>query len=220
MVTSLDTVYSRLYEHFGPQGWWPADTKFEMIAGAILTQNTSWKGVEKAISALKAEKLMNPSRLVNAGQEKIRRLIRPAGFFRQKTERLLNMSRTIIETWNGDINRLFKKPVPEARKELLSLKGLGPETADSILLYAGDKPVFVVDAYSKRICSRLGLIDTDDYDELKRFFESRVKPDVSVYKEFHALLVALGKEYCLSQAARSRCSHCPLEDCCEAGLLT
>ncbi len=219
MVSRLERIYQTLYAHFGPQGWWPADSRFEMIAGAILTQNTSWKGVEKAIAALKAEGLMDPLTMAGTDPGKIQRLIRPAGFFRQKTERLLNISR-VIGRWHGDLDGFFRKPMPEARKELLSLKGLGPETADSILLYAGNKPVFVVDAYSKRICSRLGLIKTDDYDTLKDFFERNVRRDVSVYQEFHALLIALGKNYCLSQSGKARCATCPLEAQCEADLLS
>ncbi len=219
MVDRLGKIYAKLHDHFGPQGWWPADGPFEMVIGAILTQNTTWKNVEKAIASLKAEGLLDPMDLIKTGPDEIQRLIRPTGYFRQKTERLLAISYAIIDKWDGDLGNLFKKPASQARQELLSFKGLGPETVDSILLYAGNKPVFVVDAYSKRICERLGLIKTKDYNELQRFFESNIPVDVEVYKEFHALLVALGKEYCSSNEANMKCHLCPLEADCETGLL-
>lgn len=190
-----------------------------MMVGAILTQNTAWTNVEKAIRSLKSQGLIDPLRLTEARQEKIEQLIRSTGYFRQKTERLINMSRAIVSRWNGDLTELFGQPLTQARGDLLSLKGLGPETADSILLYAGDKQVFVVDAYTHRICERVGLIRKKDYDGVQKFFEANLPVDTGIYKEYHALLVALGKSYCLSSLEKAKCPECPLEAECETGLL-
>lgn len=210
---NLLTLYWKLYHHFGPQDWWPAETPFEVVIGAILTQNTAWVNVEQAISSLKSENLLDAECLITLPGDKLENLIRPAGYFRQKTERLKAISQLIIEDFDGDLDSLFSQPLQKARRTLLAVKGLGPETADSILLYAGEKPIFVIDAYTKRISHRLGLTDREKYRDLQRLFERNLPLDIGLYQEFHALLVALGKNNCRKVP---QCGPCPLgEDCAD-----
>lgn len=210
---NLLTLYWKLYHHFGSQGWWPAETPFEIIVGAILTQNTAWVNVEQAITSLKSENLLDAERLITLPTGKLENLIRPAGYFRQKTQRLKAISQVIIEDFDGDLESLFSQPLQKARRRLLAIKGLGLETADSILLYAGEKPIFVIDAYTKRISHRLGLTDKEKYRDLQRLFERNLPIDAGLYQEFHALLVALGKNNCQRVP---RCGPCPLgEDCAD-----
>lgn len=216
-MRSLIELYGRLYDSFGPQGWWPAESPFEMIVGAILTQNTAWANVEKAIGALKERDLLQMGKMARVSVEKLQTLIRPAGYFRQKAQRLKAISDHLIINYDGELEKLFSLPRLRARGELLKVSGLGKETADSILLYAGEKPVFVIDTYTRRICHRLRLTSLSRYDDLQRFFERNLPPDVKTYQEFHALLVNLGKEYCRRV---SRCAGCPLGRDCEAGLLS
>jgi endonuclease-3 related protein len=188
-----------------------------MIVGAILTQNTAWTNVEKAIAALKERDLLHIEKIARVPEEKLQTLIRPAGYFRQKAQRLKAISDYLTIKYDGELGKLLSLPRLKARRELLNISGLGKETADSILLYAGAKPVFVIDTYTRRICHRVGLTSLNRYDDLQRFFERNLPPDVRTYQEFHALLVALGKEHCCKI---SRCVGCPLGRDCETGLLS
>lgn len=212
-------LYSRLLKYFGPQGWWPGDGPFEMMVGAVLTQNTAWTNVEKAISNLKEDGLLEPAVLAAAPVAKIETAVRPAGYFRQKAARLKGFAVWFSEEWNGEVSRMFAGSTLLLRERLLSVKGLGPETVDSILLYAGGKPVFVIDAYTRRIVGRLGLTDLTGYDELQRFFVRNLPVDVELYSEYHALLVRLGKTYCRADSAKAGCPSCPVGGDCEHNLL-
>lgn len=208
---TLLQIYKKLLKTFGRQHWWPADTPFEVIIGAILTQQTTWKNVEKAIANLKGSNLLNISSLAGMNLGRLEKIVRPAGYFRQKAERLKGVCRYLHKHYGEDLKRLFSKPIPELRKELLSLKGLGPETADSIILYAANRPIFVIDAYTRRMVHRLGLTDLDKYEELRKYFEDHLPRDLEIYQEFHALIVELGKSYCKTKPA---CSRCPLSREC------
>lgn len=203
-------IYKKFLEHFGTQGWWPAESKFEIILGAILTQQTTWKNVEKVIENLKNKNLLDPSKLANAKLGEIEKLIRQTGFYKQKARRLRDFSKYLVERYNGDLGKLFSKPLNELRKELLNLSGIGYETADSILLYAGNKRIFVIDAYTKRLCERLG-IKRKGYEKLRIFFEKNLPRNIGIYKEFHALIVQLGKNYCKIKPV---CNKCPLNAVC------
>jgi endonuclease-3 related protein len=182
--------------------------------GAFLTQNTAWANVEKAMTSLRSQKLLSPQGLSAISEVRLAKLIRSSGYFRQKAGRLRNFYRFIMGTWKGRLDRFLERPVSLVRRELLALHGVGPETADSILLYAGHHPVFVVDAYTRRFGRRFGLFSTDDYEVIQSFFAASLAPAVRVYREFHALLVALGKEFCRS---RPRCEPCPLRTRCKTG---
>jgi len=204
----LKDIYNLLLKRFGPQHWWPGDTPFEVIIGAILTQNTNWTNVVKAIANLKKAKLLIPERLHAIDTARLAELIRPAGYFNIKAARLKNFLNWFFENYSGNLKNLDVVPTDRLREELLSIKGIGPETADSILLYALDRPVFVVDAYTARIAARHHLIDSGaGYDEIKELFESRLASDVKLFNEYHALLVRLGKEFC---RPTPRCETCPL----------
>lgn len=187
----LRVTYRELLKRYGKQNWWPSVTrnKFEICIGAILTQNTNWRNVEKAIGNLIDADSVDPATIVNMPAKKLERLIRPSGFFRQKTKRLKELSRFVLSY--GSFERFAKNVT---REELLSVNGIGKETADSILLYACGKPYFVVDAYTRRLLSGLGLIKgNEEYDEIRRLFESELQKNVELYKEFHALIVKHGK---------------------------
>ena len=206
----LIRIYKKLYKYFGPQNWWPAENSFEVIIGAILTQNTKWANVEKAIANLKKEKYLIPQKLYNIKKSTLARLIRPSGYYNIKAKRLKSFIDFLFENYSGDIKKMFKKPVGQLRQELLEIKGIGPETADSILLYAGDKPVFVVDAYTKRIFSRHGIIGEDSgYQKIQDLFMAGLPKDTKLFNEYHALIVKLGKDFCLKTAPR--CSDCPVK---------
>lgn len=201
-------IYNRLYNAFGPQNWWPGETPFEVIVGAILTQNTSWSNVEKAIKNLKKQKILSPNALSKTKTSKIAGLIRPSGYYNIKAKRLRNFLNFLNSEFNGSLGRLFKTDAQSLRKALLGIKGIGPETADSILLYAANKPFFVIDAYTKRVFSRHGLIKKEAaYDELQRFFMSNLPRDVQLYNEYHALIVRAGKDLCKK---KPECNICPL----------
>jgi len=203
-------IYKRLHEHFGPRNWWPADTPFEVMIGAILTQNTSWKNVEKAISNLKKKKLMSPRRLHKINHKTLASVIKPAGFFNVKAKRVKNFVNFLFIRYNYSINDMRKTPLSALRKELLLVNGIGPETADSILLYATGKPVFVIDAYTKRIFQRHGFIKKDiDYHKLQRLFMDNLPLKTALFNEYHALLVELAKTFC---RGKPLCGECPLED--------
>lgn len=209
-------IYRRLYAHFGPQHWWPAESPFEVCVGAILTQNTNWRNVERAINNLKARGILSPEALHRLSLEELALLIRPAGYFRIKARRLKNFVDFLVLRYGGELSALAEKETEEIRKELLSIKGLGPETADSILLYALERPVFVVDAYTKRILLRHGLTTEESgYDELQELFMKNLPQDPELYNEYHALLVACGKHFCVSR--KPRCvspegNSCPLAE--------
>ncbi|MDD5196697.1 MAG: endonuclease III domain-containing protein [Candidatus Omnitrophota bacterium] len=209
---SLNLIYRKLYSHFGPQRWWPADTAFEVMVGAILTQNTSWLNVEKAISNLKEHKALEPARLYHLPDKKLAKLIRSAGFYNIKAKRLKDFLNFFINDYGASIKKISKVKITALRKELLAIKGVGPETADSILLYALHKPVFVIDAYTRRVFSRHKFIQEDaTYDQAQRLFMINLKKDVKLFNEYHALIVALAKNYCLKSAPK--CSLCPLDFC-------
>jgi len=204
-------VYRSLYASFGPQHWWPAGTPFEVMVGAILTQNTSWNNVEKAIAVLHKHKLLSPVKLDKLRNSKLSRLIRPAGYYNIKAKRLKNFLKFFLKKYGGDTGLMRKGDVSSLRQELLSVNGIGNETADSILLYALGKPVFVVDAYTRRIFSRHKFFrDGLDYQTVQDFFEKNTVPSVKLYNEFHALIVKLGKDYCLKN--KPRCTICPLNN--------
>jgi endonuclease-3 related protein len=205
----LQEIYERLYSFFGPQNWWPADTPFEVCVGAILTQNASWKNVKKAIENLKKENLLDPFRIYNLSVEELSQLIKPSGFYNIKARRLKNFVKFLVEKYNGNLENLFSKGLHEAREELLNIKGLGKETVDSILLYAGNLPIFVVDAYTYRILNRHYLVPEETtYDEIQSLFMENLPHDPKLFNEFHALLVACGKTFCKKK--EPRCSSCPL----------
>ena len=203
-------IYKRLFSQFGPQFWWPGESCFEIIVGAILTQNTNWRNVEKAIVNLRREKLLVPAVLKDISVEDLSRWIKPAGYFNVKAKRLKNFVDFLFREYDGKLQRMKKEAVEKLRRELLSVNGIGPETADSILLYAFDKPIFVVDAYTKRFMARHNWINPDeDYHAVQKKFMRGLAPDVSKFNEYHALIVRLGKEFCKSQPL---CEQCPLND--------
>ncbi len=207
----LLAFYAALYKGFGPQEWWPARTRFEMIVGAILTQNTSWANVEKAIRALKAERRLTPERMRSLGTKGLSRLIRPAGYFNVKAGRLKDFLSHLFKRHDGSISGFLNQDPVALREELLGIRGIGPETADSILLYAARAPEFVVDAYTRRIFARHGLVDARaTYDELKALFMENLTPDAGLYNEYHALIVKAGKDFCKTK--EPRCGPCPLND--------
>ncbi len=202
----LVEVYDELFKAFGPQHWWPGDTPLEIAIGAILTQNTNWKNVEKAIDNLKKRNLIDVDGLLSLNDSELSSLIKPSGFFNVKTKRLKSFLKFLKEV--GGLEKLRKKDVSVLRELLLSVPGVGKETADSIILYALEKPVFVVDAYTRRFLKRHGILDgNEEYDEIRELFEQSLPRDVQIYKEYHALIVKLGKVYCRSKPI---CEGCPL----------
>lgn len=201
---NLAKIYSDLYRRYGPQGWWPINCRgrqseaalFEICVGAILTQNTAWTNVEKALRELAAQNLLNPQAIYRASSARLGRAIKSSGYWRQKSKKLKIFSQFALDKYGGELNKMFRQPLPKLRTELLALWGLGPETADSMLLYAGGQPTFVIDAYTKRLCQKYGVC-FKTYDEYKNFFESQLarrRNRVKVYNEFHALIVRSGKD--------------------------
>lgn len=206
----LDLIYQKLYSYFGPQRWWPGETPFEVIIGAILTQNTNWLNVEKAIGNLKKNKLLEPDKLYGLRDRKLALFIRPSGYYNIKAKRVKSFLKFFIKYYNGSVRKMSKGTVSSLRQQLLFVKGIGKETADSILLYALDKPIFVVDAYTKRIFSRHRFIlESANYDEIQNLFMNNLKSNVSLFNEYHALLVKLGKDFCLKR--KPKCEMCPLK---------
>lgn len=206
----LENFYRLLYQRFGPQYWWPAKTPFEVIAGAILTQNTNWSNVEKAIANLRRFNLISPLKMRKISLKRLARLIRPAGYFNIKAKRLKNFINFLFTRYGGSLSRMFNTDPWSLRAELLQITGIGPETADSILLYAGEKPIFVIDAYTKRFLLRHNLIEADaSYSQAQDIFLDNLQTDLALFKEFHALIVRLAKEFCRT---RARCQGCPLEE--------
>lgn len=205
----LNAVYSKLYKAFGPQRWWPGETPFEMAVGAILTQNTNWRNVEKAIDTLKREGKLNASAIHKINPERLASLIKPAGYFNVKAKRLKHFVDFILKGYGGRMAEMKQEEMDVIREKLLGVNGIGPETADSIILYALKKPVFVIDAYTKRILSRHDIIDHDEtYDSFQGLFHSNLKRDVRLFNEYHALFVRVAKEYCRT---KPRCGECPIE---------
>ncbi len=201
-------VFETLYKHFGPQGWWPAQSPFEVVVGAILTQNTAWRNVEIALEALRSRNLLSYEAFTKLPESKLARLIRPSGFFNLKARRLKTLTRFIETEYRGSLDLFFSEADETLRNQLLSLKGLGPETVDSILLYAAGKPYFVIDAYTRRIFSRHQWVAPDiGYDTLQQFFMSQLPPDSQTYNEYHALIVKTAKLHCKKKA---NCQDCPL----------
>jgi endonuclease-3 related protein len=210
-------AFEVLYRHFGRQNWWPAETPFEVIVGAILTQQTTWKNVEKVISRLKGLGFLNPLALYNLNIDELAQLIKESGFYRLKAKRLKNFLE-YFKQYDFDLEQLKKKSLQELREELLNIDGIGKETADSILLYALDKPIFVVDNYTKRFGYRFGILKKDlEYDDIRNIFEETLKgkttnETIDNFKEMHALIVELGKNFCKK---KPDCSSCPLKNDCE-----
>lgn len=208
-AVTLQQFYDAMLAAYGPQHWWPAETPTEVIVGAILTQNTAWRNVERAIDNLKEADALDFRRLHELDPETLAELIRPAGTYKVKTRRLKAFVDWFWARYGADLDRLFETSIPALREELLSVSGIGRETADAIILYAGGLPTFVVDAYTARILYRHCLIDDSaDYDEIKELFEYNLPTDAPYFNEYHALLVQVGKQHC---RPRARCAGCPLE---------
>ncbi|MCX5892651.1 MAG: endonuclease III domain-containing protein [Deltaproteobacteria bacterium] len=205
----LKELYDKLWQAFGPQGWWPGETPFEVAVGAILTQNTNWGNVARAIAALKDRDLLSPQALHDLPEAELAGLIRPAGYYNLKARRLKNFLALLQGRYQGSMEVMAGDNLEVLRHRLLEVKGIGPETADSILLYALNKPTFVVDAYTFRILSRHRLLpETCTYEELRRLFMDNMAADLGLYQEYHALLVRVGKEFC---RPKPRCESCWLE---------
>jgi len=205
----LMQMYQLLFERFGPQGWWPGQSTTEIIIGAILTQSTNWKNVEKAISNLKSARCLDFDKINAMHVDFIAELIRPAGYYNIKAGRLKNFVNWLFAEYHGDLRLVEKVSTDVLREKLLSIKGIGRETADSILLYAFERPGFVIDTYTFRVLSRHYLIDEYcEYDQMKDLFERNLKPDVKLFNEFHALFVCVGKDFC---KPRPKCQGCPLD---------
>ncbi len=216
-VSSLEAYYAALREHFGPQHWWPARTRFEVIVGAILAQNTAWTNVEKALEGLRRRRWLTPAGMRQAPPAGLGLAIRSSGYWRQKAAKLVTFLDYLDAQYGGSLTRMFRQPPQRLRQELLSLSGIGPETADSILLYAGGQPFFIIDAYTRRILERHRLLAyaqpesgrrPPGYEQLRAAVEAELGPRAGVYNEFHALIVATGKRYCAK--AEARCHACPL----------
>jgi endonuclease-3 related protein len=211
----LLTIYERLMQAYGPQGWWPGDGPLQVMVGAVLTQATNWRKVERAIARLAEAGMLSAEALALAPREVLEELVRPTGYYRAKAERLQSLARMLLESCQGDIERLKGLPPKALREMLLRVRGIGPETADSILLYALDYPYFVVDAYTRRLFRRLGCGPRgNSYHEWQRFFMEALPPDATLFNEYHALIVRHGKERC---RPRPRCPGCPLLDLCPTG---
>jgi endonuclease-3 related protein len=227
MKITPQLLYQILLDKFGELNWWPvdknyhkktgSDPRFEVMAGAILTQNAAWLNVEKALKNLKSKNILDLKKISDIDIEKLQKMVKPTGFFKQKAKRLQDLASYILNNYQGNLDSFFKRDLQEIREELLSLNGIGPETADSILLYAGNLPIFVVDSYTKRICLRLPLNVNPTYDEIQKYFENKLskkyqKNEISkIYNELHALIVILAKIYCKS---KPECNKCPLRKYC------
>ncbi len=206
----LKRIFDKLYEHFGPQHWWPGETGFEIMLGAVLTQATNWGNVELAINNLKSRGLLNPKSINELPINELAQLIRPVGYYNQKARKIKNLVKYLIERYNGNISLMSKKPLHTLRQELLSISGIGNETSDSILLYALNKPIFVVDSYTFRVLYRHGFVgDEASYEEIQELFMNNLPHSVELFNEFHALFVALGKTYCKKN--NPNCDSCPLK---------
>jgi endonuclease-3 related protein len=209
MKRKLLRIFDSLFSHFGPQHWWPGETPFEVAAGAILTQNTNWGNVEKAIANLKREEKLSAAALYRMSPERLASLIRPAGYYNIKAKRLKHFVSFLMKNYGGSMSMMKGAALSSIRGDLLGVNGIGPETADSIILYALGKPVFVIDAYTKRVLSRHNIIEHDaPYARFQELFHSNLKRDVCHFNEFHALFVRVAKEHCRTKPI---CRGCPLE---------
>jgi len=210
MKRKLNGFFQKLYSSFGRQYWWPADSPFEVMVGAILTQNTSWANAEKAILFLKKKKLLAPEKIFKMPLKKLALLIKSAGYYNIKARRLKNFLQFYFDNYNFNLEKISQVDLLSLRRQLLTVNGIGQETADSILLYALNKPVFVVDSYTKRILSRHRVVkEGADYLEVQDIFMRNLKNKVRIFNEYHALLVKLGKDYCLKK--NPKCGECPLD---------
>jgi len=208
----LSDIYQCLLDKYGPQHWWPAESRFEMMTGAVLTQSAAWTNVEKAISRLKEADLLSPEAIMKADEDALAEAIRPSGYFNVKTRKLKALTAWLVAGYNGQADKLLPAETDALRQELLGVWGIGEETADSILLYACGKPVFVIDAYTRRIFSRLGLAERDaGYDRLQRLFTANLAADAAVFNEYHALIVRHAKEHC---RVKPVCQGCVLKNIC------
>jgi len=217
MRQRLQDIYEHLLAAYGPQGWWPGDSPFEVIVGAILTQSTAWTNVEKAIANLRAAHALTPAGLLALTTEETAALVRPAGYFNVKARKLQALAEFLAHRHGSDLDSLLALETGRLREALLGVYGIGPETADSILLYAAHRPVFVVDAYTRRVFSRLGLVkDTISYPDLQALFTSHLPPDASLFNEYHALIVRHGKVCCRKR--HPQCGACPLRPVCAFGI--
>ncbi len=211
--TDLITIYNEIKYHFGHQNWWPGETVDEIIIGAILTQSVSWQNVERAIQNLKNEDLCSLSAIHHTETDEIAKLIKPTLYFNQKAKKLKNFTNFLYRNFDGISAELFSLNLYDLREQLLNISGIGPETADSIILYAADKPIFVVDAYTKRIFSRLGFVKENwNYKEIQLFFVQNLPVEVEIFQDFHAQIVKLGKEYCTKK--NPKCNVCPVRGKC------
>ncbi len=205
-MMDLSKLYDELLDDFGPQDWWPAESSFEMMIGAILTQNVSWKNVETAIACLRSENILDPESILETDDKSLEQMIRPSGFYKQKTQRIKRLAAAVLDV--GDVESFLERD--DLRERLLDINGIGPETADSIVLYAAHMPHFVVDAYTMRILKRIYAVE-GDYEYIKKQFHLSLEEDVELYQEFHALLVNLGKNYC---KVKPVCEECPVSNYC------
>lgn len=223
LKTLLPQIYQLLRDRFGYLDWWPGETPFEVIVGAILTQNTSWTNVEKAIFNLKSAGALSPDGILalsiddsGPGVHSLPNLIKPSGYFNQKTKRLQTIAKWVMIRCQGDLRKLESVSTFDLRNELLGIIGIGQETADSILLYAFGRLVFVVDTYTKRSMNRVGICDEDiSYEDLQDLFVRNIDRDIDLYNDFHAQIVALGKYHCKT---RPLCENCPLSGICKYGI--
>lgn len=204
----LNEIYDEMFRYFGPQHWWPGETPFEIMVGAVLTQNTNWGNVEKAIGNLKKHGALSPAALEKIAHAKLAELIRPAGYFNVKAKRLKNLIHFFMTEYGGSVEALCAEELHRLREKLLSVNGIGPETADSILLYAAQKKVFVIDQYTYRVLTRHFLVGEEtSYEEMQDLMMKHLPEDVSLYNEYHALLVMIGKHFCKKTPL---CEKCPL----------
>lgn len=206
----IKKIYRLLYQKYGPQGWWPGDSSLECILGAILTQNTAWRNVEKALQNLKQSNLISVKSLSLVTTDELADLVRPSGYYNQKALKIKNFIRFLNDNYEGIIKNMLEEEASSLRNKLLEINGIGPETADSILLYCANKPIFVIDAYIYRIFSRHGIVpEQTNYHEMQEVFMDSLERDAKMFNEYHALVVKVGKEHCKKQ--KPQCTGCPLE---------
>ncbi|MFC1977089.1 endonuclease III domain-containing protein [Chloroflexota bacterium] len=216
IAQALQNIYHQLIDAYGPQNWWPAEEPFEVMVGAILTQSAAWLNVEKAITNLKAARALSPQELRRLNLSELATLIHPCGYYNAKAGKLKSLAHWLGEYYEDDLNKLFASSTGQLRQQLLSVFGIGPETADSIILYAANKPIFVIDAYTRRILNRIGLApDSNSYITYQSLFMDNLPADVGLFNEYHALLVYLGKNFCRN---RPLCQQCCLQNICRFSL--
>jgi len=206
-------IFRLMYDRTGPRHWWPAQTSFEVIVGAVLTQFVSWRNVTTAIENMRTEGILNVDGICGVSEERLEELIRCTRFYKQKAKKLKVFCTHLKTQYSGSLDLFFGRDLYEIRRELLSLYGIGEETADSILLYAGEKPIFVVDSYTRRIFCRLGIFSEDiSYGEMQKFFMDNLEHDSDLFNEFHAQIDGVGNRFC--SAKTPLCEECPLAPRC------